>query len=604
MNINLQKIIQEAKSLVVRVYKQNRKMTIVTIATLLLIIVVTIFSKQERVNTDKIDFYANTQSIEDFGNNIQIDKPGKMIGAEEIVLSAQAMGSIKSIDIKEGDTVGNKQTLINIDDTIANYGILVQRAKNALNSARLQYSQSKTQLEQGISNSQLALQQSQTSLSTVSTLGEQNIRGAENSLNNSNTQKNSLVLQMESEKNKLQTFLSDVLHKNDDILGATTQYKSNNDSYEIYLSAKNTSFKLQGKNQLLDLYKQKDILEGLNVSSEISNTEIKENIATMNTIYSKINALLNTMENIFIKSVSSTTFPQATIDGLIAANNGLQATYNGNFSYFTSFKQSADSALIDNGNGELVLGNESADIGYQTTIASTNQQISDAQIGLESAQLNYDTAVRNKSNTLGLAATNITSAELAYQEALKQYEKLKVQAPITGTIGKILVDKGQEIGVGTPLVTVINNSDPIVEVGITAAEYNKINSGSIVKVNYMDKAYTGNIVSIASQAGNNGLYNIIIQLEEKVDIIGDTAEIQISSNIDKFMLPLNLVHPLEKNEGYIYILKDGEPETLNIELGQIRGNEIEVLSQFPQGTEIIMNNIENYNPNIHNLVIE
>jgi|GEM_PF-5251198 len=91
MNINLQKIIQEAKSLVVRVYKQNRKMTIVTIATLLLIIVVTIFSKQERVNTDKIDFYANTQSIEDFGNNIQIDKPGKMIGAEEIVLSAQAM---------------------------------------------------------------------------------------------------------------------------------------------------------------------------------------------------------------------------------------------------------------------------------------------------------------------------------------------------------------------------------------------------------------------------------------------------------------------------------------------------------------------------------
>jgi len=62
------------------------------------------------------------------------------------------------------------------------------------------------------------LQQSQTSLSTVSTLGEQNIRGAENSLNNSNTQKNSLVLQMESEKNKLQTFLSDVLHKNDDIL--------------------------------------------------------------------------------------------------------------------------------------------------------------------------------------------------------------------------------------------------------------------------------------------------------------------------------------------------------------------------------------------------
>jgi len=30
-----------------------------------------------------------------------------------------------------------------------------------------------------------------------------------------------------------------------------------------------------------------------------------------------------------------------------------------------------------------------------------------------------------------LAAANIKNAELAYQEALKQYEKLKIKAPIT-----------------------------------------------------------------------------------------------------------------------------------------------------------------------------
>jgi len=454
--------------------RQNRKMLIVTGIALGLIILVITFSKQEIVTAEKLDFYANITAAWDFNNQIQINKPWKIIWAEEIMISSQAMWSVKSINTKEWDSVSNNTNLIELNDNIANYWIMVQRAKNALNSARLQYSQNKTQLEQWISNSQLALERSQSSLTTVSTLWEQSIRWAENSLNNSNSQKNSLVLQMESEKNKLETFLNDVLHKTDTILWTTTQYKTENDSYEIYLSAKNTSYKLQWRDQLLDLYKEKNNLVWLNISSDISNNELKNNITKMSTIYSKINTILNTMENIFIKSVSSTTFTQTTIDGLIAANDLLQTSYNANFTYFTTFKQWADSALIDNWNGELILWNESADIWYQTTIASTQQQISDAQIWLETAELNYNSALKNKSNTLWLSAANITNAELAYQEALKQYEKLKINAPITGTIWKILVDKWQTISVWTPLLTLINNSDPIVEVGITSTEYNKI----------------------------------------------------------------------------------------------------------------------------------
>ncbi len=599
--MNYKIILTEIKEFIAR---QNRKMLIVTVIAFGLIVLVIVFSKQEIVSAKKIDFYANISSAWDFNNQIQINKPWKIIWAEEIVISSQAMWSIKSINIKEWDNVSNDSSLIELNDNIANYWIMVQRAKNALNLARLQYSQNKTQLEQWISNSELALERSQSSLTTVATLWEQSIRWAENSLTNSNSQKNSLVLQMESEKNKLETFLNDVLHKTDSVLWATTQYKTNNDSYEIYLSAKNTSYKLQWKTQLLDLYKERDILKWLNVSSDISNTELKNNITKMNTIYSKINTLLDTMENVFIKSVSSTTFTQTTIDWLIAANDWLQASYNGNFTYFTSFKQWADSALIDNWNGELILWNESADIWYQSTIASTQQQMSDAQIWLKTAELNYNTALKSKNNTLWLAAANITNAELAYQEALKQYEKLKITAPITGTIWKILVDKGQTISAWTPLLTLINNSDPIVEVWITLTEYNKINSWSKISIEYMWKMLSWSIISMWSQAGWNWLYNMIIKLDEKVDIIWDTAKIKISSNINKFTLPLNIVHPLDANKWYIYILKDGEPEILNIELWKIRWEDIEILSEISSDTQIITNDISNYNPNIHNILLK
>jgi hypothetical protein len=69
----------------------------------------------------------------------------------------------------------------------------------------------------------------------------------------------------------------------------------------------------------------------------------------MDKIYNDISTLLDTMENIFIKSVSSTTFTQTKIDSLITANNALQTADTTYFTYFTQFKQQADSAIIKNG---------------------------------------------------------------------------------------------------------------------------------------------------------------------------------------------------------------------------------------------------------------
>lgn len=601
--MNKQNILKWLKNIKTTIQNQNKKMLIVTASTVLLITAITVFSKQDIIKTEKIDFYTQTQSIQEFSDWIQINKPWKIVWSQEIVLSAQAMWWVKSINIIEWQAVWQNSKLIELNDDIANYSIMVQRAKNALNSARLQYSQNKAQLDQSVTNSQLTIEKLQNSLVSIQTIWEQNIRWAENNLNNADTQKNALILQMISEKNKLETFLADVLHKTDNILWATTQYKTNNDSYEIYLSAKNTSYKLTWKSQLLALYKQKENLTNLNTSDDISNLELKNNIDKMDSIYSDISTLLNTMENIFIKSVASTTFTQTTIDWLITANNALQTAKLTNFTYFTQFKQTVDSALIADWDNYIIAWNEAADIGYQSTIAATEQQISDIQIWIKTAELNYNTAIKNQSNTLWLSAANITNAELAYQEALKQYAKLIINAPITWTIWKILVDKWQEIRIWTPLLTIINNSDPIVEVWITAIEYQKINDQSIVTVEYMWDILSWEIISIWSQAWWNGLYNVIIKLNKQIDIIWDTAKITISSKIDKLTLPLNIVHPLEMNKWYIYIMKDNEPEMLNIELWQIRWDRIEIFSELSADTEIITNDISNYNPSIHKIII-
>jgi len=62
------------------------------------------------------------------------------------------------------------------------------------------------------------LESSQNNLNTTQTLSEQNIKSAENNLKTVDSQKNSIILQMESEKTKLKSLLDNVLHQNDTIL--------------------------------------------------------------------------------------------------------------------------------------------------------------------------------------------------------------------------------------------------------------------------------------------------------------------------------------------------------------------------------------------------
>ncbi|HKL43747.1 MAG TPA: hypothetical protein VJ892_00530, partial [Candidatus Absconditabacterales bacterium] len=88
------------------------------------------------------------------------------------------------------------------------------------------------------------------------------------------------------------------------------------------------------------------------------------------------------------------------------------------------------------------------------------------------------------------------------------------------------------------------------------------------------------------------------------EIIGDTAKIRIYNKNQKLALPINIVNPLEENNGYIYVIKDGEPEILNIKFGEVWGDKIEITTQIPENMEIITNNISNYNPNIHDLKFE
>ncbi|NOZ44155.1 MAG: HlyD family efflux transporter periplasmic adaptor subunit, partial [bacterium] len=135
-----------------------------------------------------------------------------------------------------------------------------------------------------------------------------------------------------------------------------------------------------------------------------------------------------------------------------------------------------------------------------TTKLAGEANLAKSQNTLTNAQLNYQKTSKNKASTLGLLQNGIQQAEIAYQDALDLYHKLSVQSPIDGSIGDILVEKGQEIRPGMPLFKVINDQQAKIYVFVTAEEQALIHTGTQVDINYKGDSFTGVIQYISSVA--------------------------------------------------------------------------------------------------------
>ena len=60
---------------------------------------------EDQTEKSKKDFLIQTQTVQNIANNINIAKPGKILGSQDIVVSAQVLGRVDDILVKEGDEV-------------------------------------------------------------------------------------------------------------------------------------------------------------------------------------------------------------------------------------------------------------------------------------------------------------------------------------------------------------------------------------------------------------------------------------------------------------------------------------------------------------------
>ncbi len=176
---------------------------------------------------------------------------------------------------------------------------------------------------------------------------------------------------------------------------------------------------------------------------------------------------------------------------------------------------------------ERILVKEGAHVSKGQLLAELDP--TDYQVQLSAAEAEYKQikaeaerviALYNDSGTTANAYDKATyglkQIEAKYRHAQDELAYTHLYAPFNGSVQKRLFDANETVGAGTPIITVISNDAPEVEINLPAAEYihrDEFGTFSCSFDIYPDIVYPLQLISIAPQANANQLYTMRLQIE-------------------------------------------------------------------------------------------
>ncbi len=528
-----------------------------------------------------------TKTLADVTHQLMLEKPGKIVSTQDILVTAQANGKVAKILAKAGDSVKGGQPIVQLADTVASYKLQVERAKNGLDRALLMKEQTELTLNQQLQQSENAYKTAQQAFEHAKKMSETAIKQAGLGLTTAESQFDALKNSFQMQKIALLNVLDAVVESADALLGVTDYYEEQLKGKEIYLGAKDQTQKNLAKESLRALYTTREELKKLSdIPQDASMLMTGTNL--LNSSYEKMISFAGLMVEVLRNSIASQgTLGEAEINKHIQtfqtfqSGVGVQQARSAFVAYFNQVNAQL--------NGTSTLNQENAELSYQNTLANTENSLFQAEIALKNARINYETLLANKELQLDLLGNAIVDAKIAYESALIQYNKLEVRSPVSGVIGDIMVSEGQEIGMGTQIFKVSGTKKQQIEVYLSADEYQYLQDKELVQVSYQDQLLTGLIDAVSTVADKTNLFKATIQLSADIPLLGDVAKVSFPIKIsESTILPLEQVKILNDNEGEISILRSGKVEAFPVKIKRVWGSFVELKEGLPADLELVL----------------
>jgi HlyD family secretion protein len=203
-------------------------------------------------------------------------------------------------------------------------------------------------------------------------------------------------------------------------------------------------------------------------------------------------------------------------------------------------------------------------------LAEADARVQLAEATLNDAQREWD-RLQNGADPDDVEAAR---ARIAALEAT--IDQLMIEAPFGGTITEVSIKPGDQVAPGSPAFRLDDLSRLLVDVQITEVDINRIRVGQPAVMSFdaiLDKDYAGSVIEVARVGiANQGVVNftITIELEDFDGAVrpGMTAAVNIiTDTLNDVVLVPNRAVRLRDGQRVVYVLRNGVPEIVEIELG-------------------------------------
>jgi HlyD family secretion protein len=260
------------------------------------------------------------------------------------------------------------------------------------------------------------------------------------------------------------------------------------------------------------------------------------------------------------------------------------------------------------------------------TGTASDTEISVAAANLATSQAQLDEALREYERIKdGPSAADVALLEAQLAEAEREYERVKdgpdpddiavaeariaaaqatvnqafIDAPFEGEITMVDVKPGDQVQPGSVAFRVDDLSRLLVDLEVSEVDINQIKEGQQVTMSFdaiLANEYHGEVVEVAL-VGNNvaGVVNftVTVELRDPDDQVrpGMTSAVNIViSQIDEALLIPNRAVRVVEGERVVYILKDGQLESVQVTLGSSSDTYSEVVDgDLTAGETLVLN---------------
>jgi HlyD family secretion protein len=234
-------------------------------------------------------------------------------------------------------------------------------------------------------------------------------------------------------------------------------------------------------------------------------------------------------------------------------------------------------------------------IGKPTAI---DQQILEAELAqaeatLKDAEREWD-RLKN-----GPDPGDIAAAQARVQAAQANLELPRITAPFSGTITSVEVKPGDDVTVGSPAFGLADLSRMLVDVQVSEVDIDQIKLDQQATVTFdaiLGKEYHGDVSEVdLVGAPDQGVvnFNVTIELTDADDSVrqGLTAAVNIVTNrLEGVLVVPNRAVRVVNGRRVVYILQNGTPKQIEVELGVSSDTDSQVLSgDLKAGDQIILN---------------